>query len=98
MVDDGSDDGSLEFCEKFSKDNKDFKVIKGKHLGKAGAVTTGMLEAKGEIHLFTDMDQATPIEEVEKMLPYFNESYDLVIGSRNVRKGSPFSRSVCQME
>jgi len=95
IVDDGSDDGSLEFCDKFVKENKSFKVARGKHLGKAGAVTTGMLEAKGEIHLFTDMDQATPIEEVEKMLPYFKKGYDLVIGSRDSnRKGSPFTRKI----
>lgn len=94
IVDDGSDDGSLEFCEKFVNDNKSFRIIKGKHSGKAGAVTRGMLEAKGEVHLFTDMDQATPIEEVEKMLPYFKEGFDLVIGSRRVRTGSPFSRRI----
>lgn len=94
IVDDGSDDGSLEFCEKFANENKKFRVIKGNHVGKAGAVTTGMLEAIGEIHLFTDMDQATPIEETEKMLPFFNEGYDIVIGSRSARVGSPLSRRI----
>lgn len=94
IVDDGSDDGSFEFCEKFVKNNKNFRIIKGKHSGKAGAVTTGMREAKGEIHLFTDMDQATPIEETEKMLPYFKKGYDLVIGSRNSRVGSPLTRRI----
>lgn len=92
IVDDGSDDGSLEFCEKFAAKNKKFRVIKGKHVGKAGAVTQGMLGANGRIRLFTDMDQATPIEEAEKFLPYFAEGYDVVIGSRNERVGSPFSR------
>ena len=90
IVDDGSDDGSVEFVEKFASENKGFKLIKNNHLGKAGAVTTGMLEAKGEVRLFTDMDQATPIEEVEKLLPFFSEGYDVVIGSRSsTRKGSP---------
>lgn len=94
IVDDGSNDGSLEFCETFSNDNKNFRVIRGEHSGKAGAVTKGMLEAKGEIRLFTDMDQATPIEEVEKLLPYFNKGYDVVIGSRTSRVGSPLSRRI----
>ncbi len=95
IVDDGSDDGSVEFVEKFASENKGFKLIKNNHLGKAGAVTTGMLEAKGEVRLFTDMDQATPIEEVEKLLPFFSEGYDVVIGSRSsTRKGSPLSRRV----
>lgn len=95
IVDDGSDDGSIEFVEKFVKENKNFKLIKAEHSGKAGAVTKGMLEAIGEYRLFTDMDQATPIEEVEKLLPFLQEDYDIVIGSRSTsRKGSPLSRRV----
>ncbi len=95
IVDDGSDDGSLEFSERFSKENKNFRVIKGSHSGKEGAVTKGILAANGEIRLFTDMDQATPIEEVEKLLPFINKNFDVVIGSRNrSRKGSPLSRRV----
>jgi dolichyl-phosphate beta-glucosyltransferase len=95
IVDDGSDDGGREFVEKFCKQNTNFNLIKNSHSGKAGAVTKGMLSAKGEIRLFTDMDQATPIEEAEKLLPYFKEGYDVVIGSRSShRKGSPFSRQL----
>ncbi len=93
VVDDGSRDGSVEFVEKFAKDNSNFKVIKNSHSGKAGAVTTGMLSAKGTYVLFADMDQATPIEEIEKLLPYFDEGFDIVIGSRNSdRKGAPWTR------
>lgn len=93
IVDDGSDDGSVEFVKKFSRDNKNFRLIENPHLGKAGAVTAGMLAAKGEIALFTDMDQATPIEEIDKILPSFKEKYDIVIGSRNSqRRGAPWTR------
>ena len=95
IVDDGSDDGSSEFVETFILEDKNFRLIKGLHSGKAGAVTTGMLSAKGEIRLFTDMDQATPIEETEKLLPFVGVGYDVVIGSRSIkRKGSPFSRRI----
>jgi len=92
IVDDGSKDGSVEFTEKFIKDNPNFKLIKNSHLGKAGAVTSGMLEAKGEYALFMDMDQATPIEEVDKLLPFVND-YDIIIGSRgSKRQGDPWTR------
>ncbi len=95
IVDDGSKDGSIEFLEVFTKENKEFKLLRGSHLGKAGAVTRGMLAAEGEYILFTDMDQATPIEEVDKLLPFFSQGYNIVIGSRNsVRKGSPWTRIV----
>lgn len=93
LVDDGSQDGSYEYVYSFSKDQSYIKVVKNKHLGKAGATTTGMLKAKGKYVLFTDMDQATPIEEIDKLLPYFQDGYDLVIGSRSSkRKGAPISR------
>lgn len=94
IVDDGSKDGSVEFLRKFIKDNRKFSLIQNPHFGKAGAVTTGMLAAKGEYRLFTDMDQATPIEELDKLLPYLaDKKYDIAIGSRNtVRKGSPWIR------
>jgi glycosyltransferase involved in cell wall biosynthesis len=102
VVDDGSKDGSLHFLEEFIKENVCFVLIKNPHMGKAGAVTTGVLKAKGKYILFSDMDQATPIEEVDKLLPYFDESlpagklgYDIVIGSRNnTRKGAPWTRVI----
>jgi len=97
IVDDGSTDGSIEFAERFIKEDKNFKLIKNPHLGKAGAITTGMLKAEGEYKLFADMDQATPIEEVTKLLEFVDGrgNFDIVIGSRNSqRKGAPFSRLV----
>lgn len=95
IVDDGSNDGSVEFVERFVKDTDSFRLIKNPHMGKAGAVTTGVLEANGDYVLFTDMDQATPIEELDSLMPFFDEGYDIVIGSRSgVRRGAPFSRLV----
>lgn len=98
IVDDGSGDGSREFVEQFIKENPTFRLIKNSHTGKAGAVTAGMLAALGDIVLFTDMDQATPIEEVDKLLRYFDPpagGFAIVIGSRNTqRKGAPLSRLI----
>jgi len=92
ISDDGSTDGSVEFSEKFVKENPKFKLIRNSHLGKAGAVTAGMLKANGEYILFTDMDQATPIDELDKLLP-FADKFDIVIGSRSSqRRGAPWTR------
>lgn len=94
VVDDGSTDGSAEFVEKFTKENSRFKLVRSPHAGKAGAVSTGMLKAQGKYVLFTDMDQATPIEELNKLLPFINK-FDIVIGSRNAtRKGAPWTRAL----
>ena len=92
IIDDGSADGSTEFIEKAIKKNQYFKLIKNIHGGKAIAVMTGLLGSKGDIGLFTDMDQATPISELELFLPFFDEGFDIVIGSRRGRKGAPIIR------
>lgn len=95
IVDDGSEDGSKQFIKNFVKEHQHFVLVQNPHFGKAGAVTTGMLKAKGEYVLFTDMDQATPIEELDKLLPYLQKDYDIVIGSRNsTRKGAPWTRNL----
>ena len=95
VVDDGSDDGSLEFVQEFVKENPKFRIVENNHTGKAGAVTAGVLAAKGDFILFTDMDQATPIEEVEKLLDAAQSGFDIVIGSRNsTRRGAPFTRQL----
>lgn len=95
IVDDGSVDGSVDFLKEFVRENSHFYLIKANHFGKAGAVTRGMMQAQGEYVLFADMDQATPIEEVDKLLPYCEDGYDIVIGSRGaVRKGAPWTRAL----
>ena len=94
IVDDGSTDGSRNLIEKSIKGYKSFSLIKNNHGGKAIAVMTGLLGSKGDIGLFTDMDQATPISEVEKFFPIFNEGFDIVIGSRQGRKGAPVVRKL----
>lgn len=99
VVDDGSTDGSREFVKEFTAENNHFRLIENSHTGKAGAVTTGMLVATGDFVLFTDMDQATPITELDKLLLFIDggkgKEYDVVIGSRKTtRKGAPFTRKI----
>jgi len=94
VVDDGSTDQTKEIIKKYAAGNKKFRLIENSHGGKAMAVMTGMLEAAGEIVLFTDMDQATPITQIEKFLPEFEIGTDIVIGSRSGRKGAPLVRKL----
>src|SRR3990167_9453066 len=76
--------GALDQVSKYlDKQQKNFKVIKNPHQGKAETVKTGVREARGEYILFTDFDQSTPILELEKLLPFFEE-FDIVIGSRQL--------------
>ena len=94
VVDDGSDDNTVKLAMDFTKKHKEFRVLREPHRGKGGTVVAGILAAKGEIVLFTDMDQATPINQIEKFIPKFKEGYDVVIGSRASRKGAPLMRKI----
>lgn len=95
IVDDGSTDQTPTLLDAFTKANKGFSVIHNPHQGKAATVITGMLASRGDIILFTDLDQATPISELEKVLPWFQSGYDVVIGSRSrERQGAPLTRRI----
>ncbi|MFC1653739.1 dolichyl-phosphate beta-glucosyltransferase [Patescibacteria group bacterium] len=96
FVDDGSTDDTANKLKDFSKNKPEVKIILENHKGKGPAVSSGMINSVGENRLFTDFDQATPIQEVEKLLPFRNRGYDIIIGSREVqgakREKEPFHR------
>ena len=94
FVDDGSTDNTAKIAEEFAQLRKNFFVLKEPHRGKAGTVIAGVLKSKGEIILFTDTDQATPIDQITKVLPKFENDYNVVIGSRRGREGAPLIRKV----
>ncbi len=95
ISDDGSTDGSRDQVEVFAKKNAGFRLLKNPHGGKAAAINAGVSAAKGEIILFTDMDQSTPLKEIEKLLPYYNSGYDVVFGSRGkARENFPLMRQI----
>ncbi len=87
IVDDGSTDGSNQAIRQFTAKQSNWRFIQNQHQGKATAIMTGIFAAKNKFTLFTDFDQATPISEVEKLLPFLEKDYKIVIGSREI-KGS----------
>ncbi|MBN9121247.1 MAG: glycosyltransferase family 2 protein [Planctomycetes bacterium] len=50
--------------------------------GKGRGVREGVLAATGEVVGFLDADYKVAIDEIEKVLPWFDRGYDVVIGSR----------------
>jgi glycosyltransferase involved in cell wall biosynthesis len=93
LIDDGSGDESKKLINAFITGHKKFKLFSRQHQGKAAAVIAGMSKAKGRYILFTDLDQATPINQLDILMPFFDSGFDVVIGSRNtVRRGAPLMR------
>ena len=89
VVDDGSVDASRDLVRALAARHPKVRLLAEPHRGKAGAVIAGIRGAAGNYVLFTDMDQATPIEEIEKFRPKLAAGYDVVVGSRHGRQGAP---------
>lgn len=82
VVDDGSTDNTVGIVEGFMARYSFVSLIRNDHRGKGYAVRIGMLAARGAYVLFSDADLATPIEEVDRLLAFLEDGYDIVIGSR----------------
>ncbi len=95
VVDDGSEDDTAALAEAFARAHPNFRVVRNPHRGKAFTVATGLQAGEGQVVLFSDMDQATPIHEAEKLLPFFEQGFDVVIGSRgSYRHNAPWWRKL----
>mgnify|MGYP001608603373 FL=1 len=94
IVNDGSSDDTSNQLHQFSSNKSNIKIIDNTHQGKASGVLTGGLASNGEVVLFTDLDQATPITELPKLLKKIDSGYDIAIGSRSNRKGAPLFRYI----
>ena len=80
VVDDGSiDKTSAVVGEK----HPEVRVITySKNRGKGYATRIGAPQCKGDVILIYDADGSTPIEDVDKLWPVFEDGADIVIGSR----------------
>ena len=80
VVDDGSTDNTVEVASAHAE----IRMLRnGRNRGKGFSVRHGVLEARGELVLFTDADLSAPIEEADKLLATMEASHaDAVVGSR----------------
>lgn len=83
VVDDGSSDTTKEIVNIIAEGWPQLKImVNSVNRGKGSVVKQGVLNATGKYILFTDADNATPIEQVDKLLEYVGK-YPIVIGSRH---------------
>lgn len=82
IVDDGSDDRTVEVVKSFTNAGDCMRLVEQEHLGKAAAVRAGILASRGENILFTDADLSTPIDAVSDLLARRSLGFDVAIGSR----------------
>lgn len=85
VVVNGSSDRTFEVVQELDRNIPRARAVNYKEGGKGRAVKRAIMEEPtGDVVMFMDADNATPISEIAKFLPYFEQGYDLVIGSREV--------------
>lgn len=93
---DGPTDETPNLVRKYTSDNKNVRILDRKiNRGKGYTVREGLLAANGERRMFTDMDGATPINMLDRLIPEMDNGADFVIGSRDlneseIKKHQPF--------
>jgi dolichyl-phosphate beta-glucosyltransferase len=82
VVENGSDDRTLEIAQKFAELYPALRVLKEKERGKGRAVKRGMLEALGKYCFMSDVDFSMPVDEINRFLPPILSDFDIAIASR----------------
>jgi glycosyltransferase involved in cell wall biosynthesis len=83
VVDDGSKDDTAAIVQRWMTDNPRLHLIQNPgNKGKGYSVRNGLLQAAGDIVMFTDADLSAPMEEAERLIAALAEGADVAIGSR----------------
>ncbi len=83
VVDDGSSDRTADAVRAFAAGAPEVRLIQnGSNRGKGYSVRSGILQALGEVVMFTDADLSAPIEEAEGLFAAIRQGADIAIGSR----------------
>ncbi len=79
------DDGTRELVADMARTDGRLSVLGSPERGGKGrGIRLGVARARGRVIGFCDADYKTPIEELDKVLPWLDAGYDVVIGSRCV--------------
>ncbi len=97
VASDGSMDDTESITREFAEKSPRVRLLSLPHRGKGHAIKRGMLEAKGDVRLFMDVDLAVPVRAIAPFVEA-TQNADVVIGSRSMagaeRSGEPVSRRI----
>src|SRR5665213_227705 len=86
-VDDGSVDATPAIVARWMERYPRLHLIQNPgNKGKGYSVRNGLLQAAGEVVMFTDADLSAPMEEAERLLAALADGADVAIGSRWMEK------------
>jgi dolichyl-phosphate beta-glucosyltransferase len=87
VVDDGSTDATPQIVRDWPASPVLLRLVAqpdGRNHGKGAAVRRGLGEARGRVRVFMDADNSTTIDHIERFWPFFDQGFDVVIGSRDI--------------
>ena len=83
MVNDGSTDSTAQLVLEIAITAPEVRLVQNPgNRGKGYSVRSGILQAVGEIVMFTDSDLSAPIEEADRLFAAIAAGADIAIGSR----------------
>jgi dolichyl-phosphate beta-glucosyltransferase len=88
VVNDGSTDQTANIVRDFQTHAPEVRLIENPgNRGKGYSVRSGMLQAVGDVVMFTDSDLSAPIEEADRLFGAIAAGADIAIGSRWLERG-----------
>nr|MBA2497399.1 glycosyltransferase [Acidimicrobiia bacterium] len=86
FVDDGSTDGTAELVEALAAEHPDvaIRLLRRPHLGKGAAVVSGLQATAAPLAAFCDLDLATPLGDLARIIEAADRADVFAIGSRDV--------------
>jgi len=86
VVNDGSTDDTARIVREYASKHPALRLLENPgNRGKGYSVRNGMLQAQGDILLFSDADLSSPIAEADKLFSAIHQGADVAIGSRWVK-------------
>jgi glycosyltransferase involved in cell wall biosynthesis len=83
VVNDGSSDNTAAVVREIAKSAPELRLIENPgNRGKGYSVRSGILQALGEVVMFTDADLSSPMEEAQRLFDAIAAGADIAIGSR----------------
>jgi dolichyl-phosphate beta-glucosyltransferase len=83
VVNDGSRDNTAEIVRQFAAQHSYIRLIENPgNRGKGYSIRNGMLQASGDVVLFSDADLSAPITEAPKLFREIENGADVAFGSR----------------